>query len=53
MPSLLLTILLTIVTQPASTTTLTGTVPDDTGRPVAGANVFISTAAPRKGVGVL
>jgi hypothetical protein len=45
-------ILLMVVTQPASPT-LTGTVRDDTGRPVAGANVFISTAAPRKGVGVL
>jgi hypothetical protein len=53
MPSLWLPILLTIATQPAFTTTLTGMVQDDTGRPVAGANVFISTAAPRKGVGVL
>jgi hypothetical protein len=53
MPSFWLPILLTIVTQPASTATLIGTVRDDAGRPVAGANVFISTAAPRKGIGVL
>jgi hypothetical protein len=53
MPSLWLPILFVIATQPASTTTLTGTVRDDIGRPVAGANVFISTAAPRKGIGVL
>jgi hypothetical protein len=37
----------------ATPTTLTGVVRDDGGRPVAGANVFISTAAPRKGIGVL
>jgi len=53
MPNLWLSTLLAIVTQSASTTTMTGSVRDDTGRPVAGANVFISTAAPRKGVGVL
>jgi protocatechuate 3,4-dioxygenase beta subunit len=41
------------VIQPASAATLIGTVRDDAGRPIAGANVFISTAAPRKGVGVL
>ncbi len=53
MASLWLPILLTMVTQPVSATTLTGTVRDDSGRPVAQANVFISTAAPHKGVGVL
>lgn len=53
MPSPWLPLLLAVVTQPASATTLMGTVRDDTGRPVAGANLFISTAAPRKGVGVL
>jgi hypothetical protein len=36
-----------------SQTTLTGTVQDEQGKPLAGATVFISTAAPRKGVGVL
>jgi hypothetical protein len=32
---------------------LTGIVQDDQGRPLAKATVFIRTAAPRKGVGVL
>jgi hypothetical protein len=32
---------------------LTGTVQDDHGRPLARATVFIRTAAPRQGVGVL
>ena len=53
MQGLCLPILLAVVTQPAAPTTLTGIVKDDAGRPIAGANVFISTAAPRKGVGVL
>lgn len=53
MPSFWFPMLLTIVTQSASTTTLTGIVRDDEGRPIAGATVFISTAAPRKGLGVL
>jgi hypothetical protein len=33
--------------------TLTGVVRDSQGRPVARATVFIRTAAPRKGAGVL
>jgi protocatechuate 3,4-dioxygenase beta subunit len=33
--------------------TLTGTVKDKAGRPVPKATVFVRTAAPRKGVGVL
>jgi len=33
--------------------TLTGVVQSDAGQPLTGATVFISTAAPRKGVGVL
>jgi hypothetical protein len=33
--------------------TLTGVVKDKAGRPVAKATVFVRTAAPRKGVGVL
>jgi hypothetical protein len=53
MPGLTFPLLLAVVTQVPSPTTLTGTVRDEAGRPVAGANVFISTAAPRKGVGVL
>jgi hypothetical protein len=53
MQGLCLPILLAVVTQPSTPTTLTGIVQDDAGRPIAGANVFISTAAPRKGVGVL
>jgi hypothetical protein len=32
---------------------LTGIVRDEQGRPLAKATVFIRTAAPRKGVGVL
>nr|AHZ45658.1 dioxygenase [uncultured bacterium] len=35
------------------TLTLTGVVQDAAGKPLAGATVFIRTAAPRKGVGVL
>jgi hypothetical protein len=38
---------------PAPRPSLTGTVRDDRGRPLAKATVFIRTAAPRKGVGVL
>ncbi len=45
-------LLLTTVTQ-VSPSTLTGAVHDEIGQPVPGASVFISTAAPRKGVGVL
>jgi hypothetical protein len=37
----------------ATPTTLTGMVRGESGKPIAGANVFISTAAPRQGVGVL
>jgi hypothetical protein len=33
--------------------TLTGVVQDDRGRPLVKATVFIRTAAPRQGVGVL
>jgi protocatechuate 3,4-dioxygenase beta subunit len=33
--------------------TLTGVVTDKSGRPLPGATVFVRTAAPRKGVGVL
>jgi hypothetical protein len=33
--------------------TLTGVVADKAGRPVPKATVFVRTAAPRKGVGVL
>jgi hypothetical protein len=33
--------------------TLTGVVSDKAGRPLPGATVFVRTAAPRKGVGVL
>ncbi len=44
---------LAAVTQTPAPWTLTGTVQNDQGRPLAGATVFISTAAPLKGVGVL
>jgi hypothetical protein len=37
----------------ATPTTLTGMVRDESGKPIAGASVFISTAAPRQGVGLL
>jgi hypothetical protein len=53
MPSLSRLILLAVATQAAPATNLTGVVRDEAGRPIAGADVFISTAAPRKGVGVL
>jgi hypothetical protein len=33
--------------------TLTGIVRDDSGRPLAKATVFVRTAAPRHGVGIL
>ena len=33
--------------------TLAGVIQDDKGTPVAGASVFIRTAGPRQGVGVL
>ena len=33
--------------------TLSGTIADEQGRPLARAKVFIRTAAPRKGVGIL
>jgi protocatechuate 3,4-dioxygenase beta subunit len=45
--------LILATTQAASPETLTGTVQDERGQPIANANVFISTAAPRQGVGVL
>lgn len=32
---------------------IAGTIETEAGRPLKGATVFISTAAPRKGVGVL
>jgi hypothetical protein len=32
---------------------IAGVVQNDAGKPLPGATVFISTAAPRKGVGVL
>lgn len=46
---------LALAAEPAGTTrlTLTGVVQDDHGRPLAKATVFIRTAAPRQGVGVL
>lgn len=33
--------------------TLTGTVTDKAGRPLPSATIFVRTAAPRKGIGVL
>jgi hypothetical protein len=38
---------------PAQRLNLTGVVQDETGRPLAKATVFVRTAAPRQGVGVL
>jgi hypothetical protein len=46
-------LILAVALPSATPTTLTGMVRDEAGRPIAGANVFISTAAPRQGVGVL
>jgi hypothetical protein len=42
-----------LAANPAERPTLTGVVQDDNGRPLAKATVFVRTAAPRKGVGVL
>jgi hypothetical protein len=53
MLGLCLPILLAVMTQTPSPIILNGAVRDEAGRPIAGASVFISTAAPRKGVGVL
>jgi hypothetical protein len=38
---------------PAPRPTLTGVVQDGSGKPLARATVFVRTAAPRQGVGVL
>ncbi len=42
-----------LAADPAARPTLTGVVLDEQDRPLAKATVFIRTAAPRKGVGVL
>jgi hypothetical protein len=42
-----------LAADPAARPAITGVVQDDKGRPLAGATVFVRTAAPRKGVGVL
>ena len=51
----MLALLITIAfsADPTAKPAITGVVQDDKGRPVAGATVFVRTAAPRKGVGVL
>ncbi len=46
-------LLLAMVGQIASPTTLAGVLRDESGHPIVGATVFVSTAAPRKGIGVL
>jgi hypothetical protein len=46
-------IALTLIQFPAKGAALTGVVKDDSGRPIAKATVFIRTAGPRQGVGVL
>ena len=53
MPSLCLPVMLAVITQSPALDTLNGAVHDAAGRPIAGASVFISAAAPRKGIGVL
>jgi len=40
-------------TKPNDRSALTGVTQDDKSKPLAGATVFISTAGPRHGVGVL
>jgi hypothetical protein len=47
------TLILAATSPLAPPTTLTGSVLDARGQPVPNAHVFISTAAPRRGVGVL
>jgi hypothetical protein len=42
-----------LAADPAPHPSLTGVVRDEMGKPLAKATVFIRTAAPRKGVGVL
>jgi hypothetical protein len=42
-----------VITQTSERPAITGVVQSDAGKPLKGATVFISTAAPRKGVGVL
>ena len=42
-----------LAADPAARPAITGVVRDDKGHPLAGATVFVRTAAPRKGVGVL
>ena len=53
MPSLWLPILLAIVTQPASATTLTGAVRDDAGRPGRRGQCLHQHGRAPQGVGVL
>ena len=48
--AMLLSIALVDAGQPLK---LTGMVQDDSGKPLSNVTVFIRTAAPRKGVGVL
>ena len=42
-----------LAADPAPRASISGTVRDARGRPVARATVFVRTAAPRQGVGVL
>jgi hypothetical protein len=42
-----------LVADPADRPDFSGVVQDDKGRPLAKATVFVRTAGPRKGVGVL
>jgi hypothetical protein len=53
MASFCVPIMLAVITQTPALDTLNGAVHDAAGQPIAGASVFISTAAPRKGIGVL
>ena len=46
-------LVLAALAQSPSHDAITGTVSDEQGRPIAGAALFISTAAPRLCVGVL
>ena len=46
-------VLAVLIAAPQPAARMEGAVTDEQGKPVAGATVFLYTAAPKKGVGVL
>jgi protocatechuate 3,4-dioxygenase beta subunit len=53
MTAIMATLAALVAAAPAPAAQLDGAVTDEQGKPVAGATVFLYTAAPKKGVGVL